>query len=253
MLHLLAVLAAAAALLVSPVRASADPGPADPVGSTPVPADEAAVTAVPAPATDPAVEGAPDVDGKVVSSPPSTSTLEGVTLTISASDETQKPVAPLTTAISTREYVVGGVFDGKITGSDTPPEGIFEVGYQIGCGIDMATSGGVLLGVSGQGALGSDALLSGVGGFLLPPIGIVGAGAGFTGQVGVNLKPGIINTVPVARKSFKGAAPEVEVSNARVRIDGCVGESFIRSYATLARSTAEVEDIVSWFGATKAV
>jgi hypothetical protein len=39
----------------------------------------------------------------------------------------------------------------------------------------------------------------------------------------------------------------------RVRIDGCVGESFIRSYATLANSAAEIEDIVSWFGVTKAV
>jgi len=32
-----------------------------------------------------------------------------------------------------------------------------------------------------------------------------------------------------------------------------VGESFIRSYATLSSSTAEVEDIVSWYGVTMAV
>ena len=43
------------------------------------------------------------------------------------------------------------------------------------------------------------------------------------------------------------------VSDYRVKIDGCVGESFIRSYATLANSTAEAEDIVSWFGVTKVV
>jgi len=241
------LLTAAAALLIPPVSVSADPGPADLDGVTPVAAS------VSAPGTGPAVEAPPANDGKVASSPPSTSTLDGVTLTISAKGETQMSVLPLTTAISTREYAVGGVFAGKISGSATRPEGIFEVGYQIGCGIDMSTSGGVLLGVSGGGTAVADIALPGVGGFDLGPIVAVGVGGGITGQVGVNLKPGIINTVPVAKKSYKGAAPEVEISNFRVRIDGCVGESFIRSYATLSSSTGQAEDIVSWFGVTKAV
>jgi hypothetical protein len=213
----------------------ADPGPGEP--------DIAPVAAATA---------APVADSRVASSPPSTSTLEGVTLTISAKDETQMAVAPLTTAVSSREYVVGGVFTGSITGS-AAPQGIFEVGYQIGCGIDMSTGGGVLLGGNAQVALGSDALLGGVGGFILPPIGIVGSGVGANAIVGVNLKPGIINTVPVTKKTYKGAAPEAVVSDFRVKIDGCVGESFIRSYATLANSTAEAEDIVSWFGVTTVV
>ena len=254
---------AVAAMLVSAVPASAEPGagPADPAGVTPVPAAEAAP---PVPGAAPAVAAGPGavapaafvppVDtGVVASSPPSTSTLEGVTLTISAKDETQQSVAPLTTAISTREYLVGGVFSGSITGTATPPEGVLEVGYQIGCGIDMSTSGGVLIGGAVQGAIGTDALLGGLGGFTFPPIGIIGAGAGVTGQVGVNLKPGIVNNVPVTKKTYKGPNPEVEIRNFRVKIDGCVGQSFIRSYATLANSSAQVEDIVSWFGVTKAV
>jgi len=224
-----------AALLAPVVPALADPGPGEP--------DIAPVAAATA---------APVADSRVASSPPTESTLDGVTLTISAKDETQTAVAPLTTAVSTREYVVGGVFTGSITGS-AAPEGIFEVGYQIGCGIDMSTSGGVLIGGNAQVALGSDALLGGVGGFILPPIGIVGAGVGANAIVGVNLKPGIINNVPVTKKTYKGAAPEAVVSNFRVKIDGCVGESFIRSYATLANSSAEAEDIVSWFGVTKVV
>ena len=237
----LSAMRASAALAViaslSPVvPALADPGPGEPDMAAPV------VAAAPAPVA----------DSRVASSPPSTSTLEGVTLTISAKEETQTAVAPLTTAVSTREYVVGGVFTGSITGS-AAPEGIFEVGYQIGCGIDMSTSGGVLVGGNAQVALGSDALLGGVGGFILPPIGIVGAGIGANAVVGVSLKPGIINNVPVTKKTYKGAAPEAVVSNFRVKIDGCVGESFIRSYATLANSSAEAEDIVSWFGVTKVV
>jgi hypothetical protein len=217
--------------------ASADPVPADPDMATPI-----AATAAPA-ATPPAA------DGRVASNPPSTSTLEGVTLTISAKNETQMPVLPLTTAISTREYVVGGVFSGSITGS-AAPAGTFEVGYQIGCGIDMSTGGGVLVGGNVQGALGADLGIVPVPPFVIP---IAGGGLGVNGTLGVNLKPGIINTIPVTKKAYKGAAPEVEISMFRVRIDGCVGESFIRSYATLANSAAEIEDIVSWFGITKAV
>jgi hypothetical protein len=175
--------------------------------------------------------------------------MEGVTLTISAKNETQMPVLPLTTAISTREYVVGGVFSGSITGS-AAPAGTFEVGYQIGCGIDMSTGGGVLVGGNVQGALGADLGIVPVPPFVIP---IAGGGLGVNGTLGVNLKPGIINTIPVTKKAYKGAAPEVEISMFRVRIDGCVGESFIRSYATLANSAAEIEDIVSWFGITKAV
>jgi hypothetical protein len=238
MLRVAAVLVSATALLMSSPPASADPVPADPDMATPI-----AATAAPA-ATPPAA------DGRVASSPPSTSTLDGVTLTISAKNETQMPVLPLTTAISTREYVVGGVFTGSITGS-AAPAGIFEVGYQIGCGIDMSTGGGVLVGGNVQGALGADLGIVPA----LPPIviPIAGGGVGINGTLGVNLKPGIINTIPVTKKAYKGAAPEVEVSMFRVRIDGCVGESFIRSYATLANSAAEIEDIVSWFGITKAV
>ena len=244
MLRGVAVLAAATALLMSSSPASADPVPADPA----VPADSDVVTPVAATAAPAATP--PVADGRVASNPPSTSTLEGVTLTVSAKNETQQLVQPLTTAISTREYVVGGVFTGSITGS-AAPEGIFEVGYQIGCGIDMSTGGGVLLGGNVQGALGADlGILPTLPPILIP---IAGGGVGINGTLGVNLKPGIINTVPVTKKAYKGAAPEVEVSMFRVRIDGCVGESFIRSYATLANSAAEIEDIVSWFGVTKAV
>jgi len=249
---------AATALLVSAVPASADPGQPDPVGAAPVAAAEGAPVPSPAVATGPAGVApaalVPPVDGdRVESAPPASVTLEGVTLTISSRDETQKAVAPLTTAVSTREYAVGGVFNGEITGAATPPEGVFEVGYQIGCGIDMNTGGGVLIGASAVGALGTDALAGGPGGFVLPAVGLVGVGTGLTGLFAVNLKPGVIINVPVVKKNYKGVAPAVEFRDFRVKIDGCVGESFIRSYATLSRSTPQVEDVVSWFGVTKSV
>ena len=243
-----AVLAVAAAMLASASPAAADPEPAPPDPGVAVVASDAPPAGV-AP-----VEAVPPVDdGKVVSSPPATTTApDGTTLTISAKDETQMTVAPLTTAISSRAYVVGGVFQGSITGVDETPEGVLQVGYEIGCGIDMSTGGGVLLG--GNGGLNAS-----LGYFGLDFEGVLADGLvpGFGGQLGgsvtVGLKPGIINNVPVTKKRFKGADPWVSISNFRITIDGCVGESFIRSYVTITNSTDEGESILSWFGTTKAV
>jgi hypothetical protein len=253
-----AVLAVAAAMLASASPAAAEPEPAPPdPGVAIVAADAppaAGVAADAPPAGVPPAEAVPPVDdGKVVSSPPATTTApDGTTLTISAKDETQMTVAPLTTAISSRAYVVGGVFQGSITGVDETPEGVLQVGYEIGCGIDMSTGGGVLLGGNGgvNGSIGyfgldfggtiADGLAPGIGGQL-------------GGSVTVGLKPGIINNVPVTKKRFTGSDPWVSISSFRITIDGCVGESFIRSYATITRSTDEGESILSWFGTTKAV
>ena len=236
MSRLAALPAATALLLSSAVSVSADPGPADPGGVTPV-----AATA-PGPAAPPPVGAVPPPvdDGRIASSPPATSTLEGVTLTISSSNETVTPIAPLTTAVSTREYLVGGLFTGSIAGASAPPEGVFEVGYQIGCGIDMSTGGGVLIGATYNGGIGSDAFLGGVGGFLFPPIGLAGFGNSLTVPVAVSLKTGFVTTIPVDKKTYKTPAPEVKVTGFRVKIDGCVGQSFIRSYATLTNSTSEI-------------
>ena len=239
MMRGVSVLVIAAAVMASAAPASAEPEPATPD---------------PALATVAAAEAAPPVDdGKVASSPPATTTApDGTSLTISAKDETQMTVAPLTTAISSRAYVVGGVFRGSITGVDETPEGVFQVGYEIGCGIDMSTGGGVLIGANG----GANASLGYFGFDFLGtlPDGLVpGVGGQFGGSVTVGLKPGIINNVPVTKKRFKGSDPWVSISAFRITIDGCVGESFIRSYATITRSTDEGESILSWFGVTKAV
>lgn len=227
------------------------PDPVEAVAAQPVaaPLTEAAPGAAPAEAAPP--DGAEE--GPVASSPPETTTApDGTTLTVSAKDETQSPVAPLTTAISTREYAVGGVFNGTVDGPGSTPKGVFEVGYQIGCGIDMSTSNGVSMtgtaGISPSiGFLGLDFPNIAAEG-ILP--GVAGT---FNGAVTVGLKPGFINVVPVTKKQYAGTKPWVSITNFRVKIDGCVGESFIRSYAILTRSTDEGDAILSWYGVTKAV
>jgi hypothetical protein len=239
-LTLFATCAVASALIAPP--ALADPE-AEPVVD--------AAETVPAPP-----EGAPPPElgpvDLVESSPPATTkSPDGWTLTVSAKDETQRVIQPLTTAISTREYEVGGLFNASMSGpqEEEPPQGTLEVGYQIGCGIDMSTSNGVVM----SGSLGFS-----------PGLGIAGLGteaitgiptgiAPISGSLAVALKPGIINVVPVSKKQFEGAEPWVQITGFRVKIDGCVGESFIRSYAFLTRSTDVSDAIVGYYGVTKKV
>jgi MspA len=228
-----------ACTLIAPL-ASADPE-AEPI------ADAASPEAAAAPR--PEAAAAPVIEGLVESSPPATTkSPDGWTLTLSAKDETQVVIQPLTTAISTREYEVGGVFNGSMTGpeDDEPPQGTLEVGYQIGCGIDMSTSNGVVM----SGSLGFS---PGLGLATATGMGIPTLLSPISGSLAVALKPGIINVVPVTKKDFKGADPWVMVTGFRIKIDGCVGESFIRSYAFLTRSTDVSDAILGYYGVTKKV
>ena len=250
------VMVVVGALLVA-APAGAEPDP--PAPAVPVPAAAgtpaiAPVAVVDPGAVPPGAEAPPAPDARVASNPPNTTVSpDGWTLTVSAKDETQLPVAPLTTAISTREYEVGGVYNGSLVGGDgETPRGIFEVGYQIGCGIDMSTANGVSM----TGTAGVNPSI-GYFGFDFPgvlPDGLVPAiGANLGGGITVGLKPGLINTVPVTKKQFESSDPWVSISRFRIKIDGCVGESFIRSYATLAKTNQSGDAILSWYGVTKAV
>lgn len=213
------------------------------------------------PAAGPPLDGAgvplppPVDDSAIVSAPPSTSTSpDGWSLTVGAKDETIKVIAPLTTALSSRNYEVGGVFTGSMSGPDDgeAPRGVLEVGYQIGCGIDMGSSSGVtisgsmgitpslgLLGVDGVGAV-----VDGIAPVLSTPM---------SGGIAIALKPGSVNVVPVSKKEYQGSDPWISVSGFFVKIDGCVGESFIRSYAVLTRSTSQSDALRAYYGTVKKV
>lgn len=194
--------------------------------------------------------GAPSPDGLVPSSDPVIlNTPDGWTLGLGAKDEMQVPVAPLTTAISSREYLSSGIYVGSLQGPG-PPHGALEVGYEIGCGIDMSTSNGVTMAGSAgvTPSLGFTGPLAGVPSGILPLI-----STPVNGVLTVGLKPGLVIVVPVVKKEFKGPNPWVMISNFHVKIDGCVGQSFIRSYATLTRETEESDVVVSYVGVTKAV
>jgi hypothetical protein len=183
----------------------------------------------------------PPPDGAVLSGDPDiVTTPDGWTLTVSARNETQVNVPPLTTALSSREYLVGGTFTGSVTGkgSSKPTGGTLEAGYQIGCGI-------ILDRVEPQATLG-----------FTPSFGAAGfSGFSDADSAGaeVELFPGKVVTVPVTTAKFKDTDARVSITSFRINIDGCVGQSSLRSYATLTSTTADTDDVVSYTGVTLAV
>ncbi|WP_280831289.1 MspA family porin [Mycolicibacterium frederiksbergense] len=228
MLNRFATLAAVcmlAPVAVAPL-ASADPPP---------PPDPAA----------PAVDAGPPPDNGLVASaePGIVTTPDGWKLTVAGSNESQLPVAPLTTAASSREYLVAGTFTGTATGggSTSLSGGTLDTGYQIGCGIELGQVR--LIGSIGLSTSGST--LAG----LIP----TGVSMPMSGTLEIHPKPGTVTTVSVNKKSFKAAPVRVTLKDVHIKIDGCVGQSFLRSYATLTSSTTDTDDVVAYYGVTKSV
>jgi hypothetical protein len=215
-----------------------------PVGTAPLAlADPPPDPAVPvAPAGD---DGPPPDTGVVASADPGiVTTPDGWVLTVVASNESQLPIAPLTTAVSSREYLVAGTFTGTVTGKGktTLSGGSLEAGYQIGCGIELGQVR--LIGSVGIGTSGSS--LTG---------GLVPTGINFpiSGTLEIHPKPGTVSTVTVDKKTFKAAPVRVTLKDTHIKVDGCVGQSFLRSYATMTSSTTDTDDVVAYYGVTKAV
>ncbi|MEI6254187.1 MAG: MspA family porin [Mycobacteriaceae bacterium] len=234
---LIALCCAAAVAAAGP--AIADP-PADPALPPPVAAAEAPPIP-PAPAAG-AAPPAPPVDTGAVASevPGIAKTLDGRTLTVVGKDETQLPIAPLTTSLAARDWLVGGTFTGMTTGDVAG--GTLEVGYQIGCGVEMdkVKLNGGLTGILGNTNFG------GAGVILPPSVSIQGQG-----QFEVEPRPGTITNMTVDKKSFKGTSARVTIRDVHIKVDNCVGASSLRSYAVLTSSATDDDDVVAYYGVAK--
>ncbi|MDT5336771.1 MAG: hypothetical protein QOD90_2276 [Mycobacterium sp.] len=192
---------------------------------------------------DPGDDGPPPDNGVVGSADPGVvTTPDGWTLTVVASNETELPIAPLTTALSSREYLVGGTFTGTVTGKGktTLSGGTLEAGYQIGCGIELGQVR--LIGQAGISVGLANGLTS-----------IASVSAPLSGTIEIHPKPGTVSTVTVDKKTFKSAPVRVTLKDTHIKVDGCVGQSFLRSYATLTSSTTDTDDVVAYYGITKSV
>ncbi|MFM9034835.1 MAG: MspA family porin [Mycobacterium sp.] len=229
---------AAAGLLLAvgtaPVT-QADP-PADPALPPPAPG---AAEIVPA-ANNTAPAPPPDTGAVASEVPGIATTLDGRTLTVAAKDETQLPIAPLTTSLSARDWLVGGTFTGSTTGDVAG--GTLEVGYQIGCGVEMdkVKLNGALTGILGNTNFGA-------AGVILPPSISVQA----QGQIEVEPRPGTVTNVTVDKKSFKGTSARVTIKDVHIKVDNCVGASSLRSYAILTSSATDDDDVVAYYGVAK--
>lgn len=237
MSHRLATLAASCLLVavVHPASVLADPATDPAVPPAPGAAEVAPLAAAAAPA-------APALDTGVVASevPGIAKTPDGRTLTVLGKDETQLPVAPLTTSLSARDWLVGGTFTGTTTGK--VEGGTLEVGYQIGCGVEMDK---VKLNGKIGGTFGNSTL--GIGGFNAPGT----ISAPIEGQIEVEPRPGTITNVTVDKKTFKGTSARVTIRDIHIKVDNCVGASSLRSYAVLTSSGTDDDDIVAYYGVAK--
>lgn len=209
-----------------------------PVGTAPL--------ALADPPADPVVQQAGDPGppppgvGAVPSGPAGVlDTPDGWHLQVVGTNETQLPVAPLTTAITSREYWVAGTFTGTITGGGKTKlaGGTLEAGEQIGCGI-----------INDEEEINPGASFT-------PGIGLTGPtwSAGLSLQGKIYLKPGTVTTVAIDKKSFKGTSTRISITGVRIKTDQCAGQSFIRSYATLTSSTDNTDDVITYLGVTKSV
>lgn len=208
----------------------ADP-PADP---TIVPAADATQA--------PALPGGPIPSGN----PGTLTTPEGLLLTVSASKESLDPVTALTNTPWSREYVVGGTFSGRVTGPDVSgvDGGVLEAGYQIGCGIIQQD----LHSISTAGITPGTGIPI-IDGSLLP----VFISANASEQLRVVLEPGRVNSVSVTKLEYEDDWARVSITGLRIRIDGCSGQSFIRSFATFTSKAGDNGEMVTYLGVTRAV
>lgn len=198
------------------------------------------------PAGDPG-QGPPPAAGLIPSANPGTlTTPEGLVLTVTAAKEALNPVTALTNTPWSREYLVNGVFSGKVTGPghSAVNGGVLEAGYQIGCGIRQQD----LHSISSAGITPGTGIPF-VDGQIFP----VFLSANASEQLRVVLEPGRVNTVSVTRKEFEGDWARVSITAMRIWIDGCAGQSFIRSFATFSSLTDDNADVVTYLGVTRAV
>src|SRR5882757_8141220 len=146
-------------------------------------------------------------EGAVPSAPAGVlNTPDGWNLSVVGSNETQLPVAPLTTAISSREYLVAGTFTGTVSGSGKTKltGGTLEAGEQIGCGI-----------ISDEEEINPGASFT--PGIAIPFTGNATAGFGVSLQGKIYLKPGTVTTVAIDKKSFKGKTSRVSITGVRIK------------------------------------
>ena len=98
-------------------------------------------------------------------------------------------------------------------------------------------------------ALFNGTLRNASGGTSPPPTGTIEAGYQVQcigGGMAAMMKPAIVN-IEVVKEKFTGADPSVAINAYRIQAD-CHGQTFIRPYAILTRTTNAVDSVVAYYG-----
>ncbi|WP_067713223.1 MspA family porin [Nocardia yamanashiensis] len=166
-------------------------------------------------------------------------TASGWSLSVSKVGETLDRYPNLAATPFTREGFVSLRADAAVTGegSDRIDWGALDIGYQIGCQVDVSNGLTLGLGLS----IGPYAGLTVSG----PEI---GGAASVNPNVSTTLKPGTINTVKFAGKALNGRQGSITADQVQIKVDGCMGQVSLRSYATATLSTETADSSTTVYG-----
>lgn len=115
--------------------------------------------------------------------------------------------------------------------------GTVQLGYQLGCQVDVTS--GVTMGLSV--AMGPNIAVS-AGGVT------VGASAQAIPTISTTAKPGTIVSLPFGTKTLAGPHGSITSDQVQIKVDGCLGAISLRSFAIVSISTATADNSLAVYG-----
>lgn len=169
----------------------------------------------------------------------------GATVSLLKNIEHIDPYLPMDLTLTSRAAFATVGADVGIVGGPEPSAGKLELGYQVGCNIDVSSGLTFALGSS----IGPNVSLKlGVG---IPSVSVeptIGLGMSLTPNISANIKPGTVKDVPLIAQNFTGRHATASLTNTDVRVDGCLGPTTIRSFARVTTVTGNSTDVVNVYG-----
>ena len=159
-------------------------------------------------------------------------------LTVTLTDDVVESVPSLTAMPTSSEGVVSasGVATATGPGAQDITSGTLDVGYQVGCAIDI--SGGVQLAVETP---------AGPSLTIFPTPGL-GMNFGITPSVLVNPKFGVSQDVSLGKQTVNGPDATVSFHAVDLKVDGCIGGVTVRPYAVYTVTTDHGSHSVATYG-----
>ncbi|CAM3071523.1 MspA family porin [Prescottella defluvii] len=162
-------------------------------------------------------------------------------LTVTLSDDAVESVPSHTFMPTSRESLVSvsAVATATGDGSEDVTSGTLDVGYRVGCAVDV--SGGVQVAIQ---------MSAGPAITMLPTPGI-GMNFGVGPSILINPKLGTSQDVSLGKQVSYGPESGVSFDAARIKIDGCLGDVSIQPFAVYTVTTDRGSHSVATYGASR--